>query len=337
HIPPGALLGAAGPRRYRAEEILAAVRRLPDATLPQLDEQAEQILAATRTEMPPSSDGLVTLSMLFTALLETPNPVSMALRAALGNRGVDVEAVLRSGRDHLGARISYADHLRAHHPYRPPGIQHPRFAPDGPRPRRPPTQSAAEPPDLVGIEAEVNAFAHLIAAKTLTPPLAIGLFGDWGAGKSYFLRSVQRRIDQLVGTEAAEAQSPPFYRSIAQIEFNAWQYVEGNLWASLLEHLFRNLRTGAQDTDDLLEDRRRELLKLITEGTEEHREAVKKLDELAVDQQRAEKLVQDKTRERDRKLDDLTKARRRNPFLGWKPSGDLSTALAEVGIDALAT
>jgi hypothetical protein len=112
--------------------------------------------------------------MLFGALLETTNPASMALRTELGNRGVDVEPVLKSCRENLGARTSYADYLRDHHPYRPPEVQLPPYAPDEPRTRRPPRQPAAEPPDLVGITAEVDAFAYLIASRTLTPPLAIG-------------------------------------------------------------------------------------------------------------------------------------------------------------------
>ncbi|MDQ3275628.1 MAG: KAP family NTPase, partial [Actinomycetota bacterium] len=334
HIPPGALLGDGGARRYRAEAVLAAARHIPDA-MPQVDEQTEQILEYALTAMPPSSDGLVTLSMLFGALLETTNPASMALRTELGNRGVDVEPVLRSCREHLDARASYAAYLREHHPYRPPEVQLPPYAPDEPPTRRPPRQPAAEPPDLVGITAEVDAFAYLIASRTLTPPLAVGLFGDWGSGKSYFLRSVQRRIDQLVSTEVDQ---PPFHRKIAQIEFNAWQYVEGNLWASLLEHLFRNLRlAGEQDADDLLEARRREYLTRITERTAEHRRAVEKRDELAGEQRRAEQLVQDKTRDRDKKLAELAEARWRNPFRDWTPSKELSKTLAEVGIDTLVT
>ncbi|MGH3885507.1 MAG: P-loop NTPase fold protein, partial [Pseudonocardiaceae bacterium] len=253
---------------------------------------------------------------------------SMALRTELGNRGVDVEPVLKSCREHLGTRTSYADYLRDHHPYRPPEVQLPPYAPDQPRTRRPPSQPAAEPPDLVGITAEVDAFAYLIASRTLTPPLAIGLFGDWGSGKSYFLRSVQRKIDDLVSTEVAK---PPFYRKIAQIEFNAWQYVEGNLWASLLEHLFRNLRRAGEDDDDLLEARRNEYLTQITARTAEHRRAIKKRDELAEEQQQAQQLVQDKHSERDRKLAELEATRRRNPFHGWEPSKELSTTLAEVG------
>ncbi len=328
HIPPGVLLGDRGARRYRPEAVLAAAGRIPDATMPRVNEQAEQILEYALTAMPPSSDGLVTLSMLFGALLETTNLASTALRTELGNRGVDVEPVLKSCREHLGARTSYADYLRDHHPYRPPEVQLPPYAPDEPRTRRSPSQPAAEPPDLVGITAEVDAFAYLIASRTLTPPLAIGLFGDWGSGKSYFLRSVQRRIDQLVSTEV---EQPPFYRKIAQVEFNAWQYVEGNLWASLLEHLFRNLRRAGEDDDDLLEARRNEYLTQITERTAEHCRAVQKRDELAEQQQQAQQLVQDKHSERDRKLAELEETRRRNPFHGWEPSKELSTALAKVG------
>ncbi|MGH4007347.1 MAG: P-loop NTPase fold protein [Pseudonocardiaceae bacterium] len=306
-IPPGALLGDGGTRRYQAEAVLAAAGRIPDATMPTLDEQAEQILEYALTAMPPSSDGLVTLSMLFGALLETSNFASTALRTELGNRGVDVKPVLKSCREHLGGRTSYADYLRDHHPYRPPEIQLPPYAPDEPRTRRPPKKPGDEPPDLVGITAEVDAFAYLIASRTLIPPLAIGLFGDWGSGKSHFVRSVQRKIDQMVSTEADQ---PPFYRKIAQIEFNAWQYVGGNLWASLLEHLFRNLRTGEEDTDDLLEARRNEYLTQITARTAEHRRAVKKRTELEEEQHQAQQVVQDKHSERDRKLAELEEARR---------------------------
>ncbi len=41
--------------------------------------------------------------------------------------------------------------------------------------------------DLVGIAAEADALAYLVAARDLAPPLAIGLFGDWGSGKSFLI------------------------------------------------------------------------------------------------------------------------------------------------------
>ncbi|HEU0087986.1 MAG TPA: P-loop NTPase fold protein [Pseudonocardiaceae bacterium] len=329
HIPLGAVLSDGGARRYHPAALLAAHRRVPDAGLPPLGEPATQVLEHALTAMPPSADGLVTLPMLFGALLETSNPASTALRAELGNRGVDVEPVLQSCRAHLGTRSSYAEYLRKNHPYRPPELQLPPYTPDQPRTRYPPAQPDAEPRDLVGITAEVDAFAYLIASRALTPPLAVGLFGDWGSGKSYFLRSVQRRIDQLV---SAEVVVPPFHRGIAQIEFNAWQYVEGNLWASLLEHLFRNLRkAGEQDADDLLEARRSTYLTEITARTAEHRRAVEERDKLAGKQQRAQQVVHKKRKERDQKLRTLEDARRRNPLLGWRPSRELTSTLAEVG------
>lgn len=98
--------------------------------------------------------------------------------------------------------------------------------------------------DLLGIEQDVLAFATLIAARTVTPPLSIGLFGEWGSGKSFFMRHLRNAVAGLARDAARSRQMQrdlPFYKRIVQIEFNAWHYVEGNLWASLVEHIFRNL------------------------------------------------------------------------------------------------
>jgi hypothetical protein len=99
--------------------------------------------------------------------------------------------------------------------------------------------------DLLGIEQDVLAFATLIAARSVTPPLSIGLFGEWGSGKSFFMRRLRDAVAGLAREAARSAQMQrdlPFYKRIVQIEFNAWHYVEGNLWASLVEHIFHNLK-----------------------------------------------------------------------------------------------
>jgi hypothetical protein len=111
--------------------------------------------------------------------------------------------------------------------------------------------------DLVGIGAEVDAFAYLIAAKSLTPPLAVGLFGDWGSGKSFFMEAMRSRINEI--TENARVSARPqrdlsVYKHVVQIEFNAWQYVEGNLWASLMEHILRNLKKLSEKVNYELDD-----------------------------------------------------------------------------------
>lgn len=101
--------------------------------------------------------------------------------------------------------------------------------------------------DMLGITPDVNAFATLIAATSVVPPLSIGLFGDWGSGKSFFMDQLQTTIANLAA-KARKSEKPqhelPFYKRIVQVQFNAWHYADGNLWASLVEHIFDTLRGG---------------------------------------------------------------------------------------------
>ena len=58
--------------------------------------------------------------------------------------------------------------------------------------------------DHLGFERDVEAFARLLAAKKVVPPLAVGLFGEWGSGKSTFMGLLRARIRQI----AAQYYSP---------------------------------------------------------------------------------------------------------------------------------
>src|SRR5262249_2152000 len=87
--------------------------------------------------------------------------------------------------------------------------------------------------DQLGVGAEARAIARVAAARQFDPPMAFGIFGDWGSGKSFFMRLIHDHIDQLSDGEAPEADSGAFHQHIVQIRFNAWHYVETNLWASL--------------------------------------------------------------------------------------------------------
>ncbi|MGD2207492.1 MAG: SUMF1/EgtB/PvdO family nonheme iron enzyme [Anaerolineae bacterium] len=45
-------------------------------------------------------------------------------------------------------------------------------------------------------EAYANTLARLVAAKTTRTPLTIGVFGEWGTGKTTLLRAIQARLDE---------------------------------------------------------------------------------------------------------------------------------------------
>jgi len=118
--------------------------------------------------------------------------------------------------------------------------------------------------DLLNIEDDVNALASLVSAWSVQPPLAIGLFGDWGSGKSHFMRLMQKRVEKL-SRKARHSKDKKqneigYYKNIVQIEFNAWHYIEGNLWASLVDHIFANLRVSEKEDRTILDARRDELM-----------------------------------------------------------------------------
>lgn len=101
---------------------------------------------------------------------------------------------------------------------------------------------SGDPPDSLHIDRYVDAFARVAASKDLKPPLSVGLFGDWGAGKSYFMDRVRERIGDLTKPDEGGEDTDPYLRHVCQIEFNAWHYAETDLWASLVGTLFNQLR-----------------------------------------------------------------------------------------------
>ncbi|MFD9663437.1 P-loop NTPase fold protein [Rhodococcus sp. NPDC059968] len=91
-------------------------------------------------------------------------------------------------------------------------------------------------PDRLGIEKDARALAALVSSRKLEPPLAIALYGEWGSGKTFFMNRIEAAITDLA-THAGDEFQP----SVAHVRFSAWHYARGNLWASLLEHIFAEL------------------------------------------------------------------------------------------------
>jgi hypothetical protein len=83
-------------------------------------------------------------------------------------------------------------------------------------------------------------FAKLFAVKGIDPPIALGLFGRWGSGKSTFMGLMKGCMAQLVG-------QPGYVRRVVPIDFNAWHYQDTNLWASLALRIYEGLANALAD------------------------------------------------------------------------------------------
>jgi hypothetical protein len=105
--------------------------------------------------------------------------------------------------------------------------------------------------DELSRAGDAVALAELVTAVTALPPLAVGLFGDWGEGKSHFLDLMQQQV-----TTVAQPGNVLACLAVRQVRFNAWHYAETDLWASLVAELFAQL--AAPPGEDLGTEQRRQ-------------------------------------------------------------------------------
>lgn len=86
-------------------------------------------------------------------------------------------------------------------------------------------------------------FAAVIADEATPLPVSIGLFGEWGAGKSTFMGLLRSEIKALCGKHG-------YVQDVVQIGFNAWHYADTNLWASLGDEIFRAMLKALTPSDN---------------------------------------------------------------------------------------
>lgn len=121
---------------------------------------------------------------------------------------------------------------------------------------------AAQKQDFLNIDDDVYALASVICSRKVVPPLSIGLFGDWGSGKTFFMEKLRESVDWISKQSRLSGKLQrdlSFYKRVVQIEFNAWNYSSGNLWASLVQHILENLRINDEEGANLVEQRRLEI------------------------------------------------------------------------------
>lgn len=108
--------------------------------------------------------------------------------------------------------------------------------------------------DVFGTSADAKALADVIMLEAAAPPLAVGIFGAWGSGKSTLIAELKREIARQVQTErqrtGIEQSEPGLARvsGVMQLEFNAWSFADSeNLWASLTAELFDQIAAGGSE------------------------------------------------------------------------------------------
>lgn len=144
--------------------------------------------------------------------------------------------------------------------------------------------------DHLGVDTLAQRLAELVALRETKLPLAIGLFGNWGSGKSHFMNLMDRHMRRLATETPADwekrANEPgavsrpdwsgqgPWCRQIVPIYFNAWHYLDTNLWASLVSQIFESLFAHLRPKPDELEQVQR-LLETASGATARAVEEVK--------------------------------------------------------------
>jgi hypothetical protein len=101
---------------------------------------------------------------------------------------------------------------------------------------------ATELNDELEVARVVSPLCNVLAARGTVPPMAVGLFGRWGSGKSYVMALMRRQVDQVcAGAKAAKTsgKQTSYCTDIVQVTFNAWHYMDtDDLWATIAVELF---------------------------------------------------------------------------------------------------
>lgn len=82
--------------------------------------------------------------------------------------------------------------------------------------------------DLV-LRPHVEALAHLLTARTAPPSYAVALLGEWGGGKSVFLRRLQTQVEARAASGDPEAVA-----SVRVVRWNAWAHGESSVLVGIV-------------------------------------------------------------------------------------------------------
>lgn len=197
--------------------------------------------------------------------------------------------------------------------------------------------------DKLDITNDVNALAKMIAAWKLEPPLAVGLFGEWGSGKTFFMNKLRKAVAGFSKSarerKHTRQNEEAYCKYIAQVEFNAWHYSEGDLWAGMVHHIFTNLQFVEKEPESELVERTKKAMEALkaAQGTAAQQlELLKQSEKAVIDKQaakvKAEQEAADATRKLSVTANDVVSMLKENPEL----KAQAKELLAKIGLDSAA-
>lgn len=102
------------------------------------------------------------------------------------------------------------------------------------------TISEKEEEDYINVTKDIDAFVELITNENLSLPMNIGVFGDWGSGKTFFIDSIINKIK--------------VHENILSISFNAWNYYDSNITTNLVYNIFKSLYEKIGNYENILKN-----------------------------------------------------------------------------------
>src|SRR5262249_44932777 len=121
--------------------------------------------------------------------------------------------------------------------------------------------------DQLDIRREAMTLAMVLVHEDVEPPISVGLFGDWGSGKSFFMSEMREVVASL--SDYSRSNGGRFCQNVVQLEFNAWHYMDSDLWASLAREIFEGLATAIADREKPDLNLERERLRVATRSTKD--------------------------------------------------------------------
>lgn len=104
-----------------------------------------------------------------------------------------------------------------------------------------------------GFTAYIKTIADLISYKENDTPLVIGIYGEWGSGKTTLMKNIKSYIDNDTRYE-----SDKNYRRCKTIWYQAWKYSkEEEILSALIEEIFKTMKA-----DNFFEECKAEIEKL---------------------------------------------------------------------------